>query len=258
MASPFLPWELSARPWFCCHGAMSRDDGADFALTEDTGGSRGAGDTGRSLPEQLYLLACDEAKERLQLGKRELLARVLRAAALIDLTERGCLRDENGRARAVGDRRTGDPVLDDVLRDVAQERPKKWKPLVERHRRRTFDAVERQLAAAGAITVERRALRPTRVVVRDADEVAVLRKTAAGILHGELAPSRIPPRQAALAVLAAMGEVPGVTTGRERRRLKKRIDALSERAGAAAPALKKAIKAMKVAASASAGAAGAS
>jgi hypothetical protein len=236
---------------------MNRGDGAVTAHTDP-------GRSARSLPGELYLLACDPEKERQQLGKRELLVRVVRAAALIDLTERGCLRDESGRARAVGDRRTGDPVLDEVLRDIAEERPRRWKPLVERHRRRTFTALEQQLQRDGSVAFERRALRPTRIRVRDGDEVAALRKAAAETLHGRLAAAEVPPRRAALTVLAALGEVPGVTTGRERRKLKKRIDALSEQAGAAGPALLKAIKAMQAAqagvaaAAASGGAAGGS
>ncbi|MGH3313827.1 MAG: GOLPH3/VPS74 family protein, partial [Streptomyces sp.] len=217
----------------------------------------------RSLPVELYLLACDTEKERLT--KPDVLKNVLRAAVLIELTERGCLTDEDGKARTVGDRRTGDPVLDESLRDIAeQNRPRKWKALVQMHRKQGFQALEQQLERDRAVAIERRTWRSDRVVVKDAGRLKQLRAEAVETLTSDRPVKDFTPRQAALTALAALGELPHVTTGKDRRRHKQRIKDLTERAGEAGPALKKALDSMQMAttiavtSAATAGAAGSS
>lgn len=199
-----------------------------------------------SLPVELYLLACDTAKDRVT--QRDVLGNVLRAAVLVELTERGCLTDEDGKARTVGDRRTGDPLLDEALRAIAAEnRPRRWKTLVQRSRKQAFQAVEQQLERERVISVERHTLRSDRVAVKDPRLVKGLRAEAVETLTSARPVKDFTPRQAALAALAALGRLPTVTSGKDRRHHKDRIKALTERAGEAGPALKKALDAMQVA-----------
>jgi hypothetical protein len=202
----------------------------------------------------LYLLACDTEKDKLT--KRDVLGSVLRAAVLVELTDRGCLTDEDGKARTVGDRRTGDPLLDDALRGIAAEkRPRKWKALVQRNRKQTFQAVEQQLEKDRAIRVERRTWLYDKVVVKDTALAQRLRAEASETLTGGRPVAEFSTRQAALTALAAVGGLPTVTSGKERREHKQRIKALTERAGEAGPALKKALDDMQIATSAAVGAA---
>ena len=201
---------------------------------------------GHSLPVELYLLACDTEKEKLT--KRDVLGNVLRAAVLIELTDRGCLTDEGGKARTVGDRRTGDPLLDEALRGIAADkRPRKWKALVQQHRKQTFQSVEQYLERERLISIERRTWRWDRVVVKDNALAKRLCGEAVETLTSERPVEQFSTHQAALTALAAIGELPTVTSGKERREHKKRIKALTERAGQAGPALKKALDEMQIA-----------
>ncbi|WP_314175569.1 GOLPH3/VPS74 family protein [Streptomyces winkii] len=209
---------------------------------------------GRSLPAELYLLACDTEKEKLT--KRDVLGSVLRAAVLVELTDRGCLTDEDGRARTVGDRRTGDPLLDEALRGIAAERrPRKWKTLVQRNRKQTFQAVEQQLEKERVIRVERRTWLYDKVAVKDTARAKRLHAEAHETLTGGRPVEEFSTRQAALTALAAVGGFPTVVSGKDRREHKKRIKALTERAGEAGPALKKALDDMQIATGAAMGAA---
>lgn len=202
-----------------------------------------------SLPQALYLLACDAEAEKLT--KRSVIGHVLRAAVLVELAERGCIRDEDGRARPVGDRRTGEPVLDEAVRAIAErKRPGKWKALINEDRKQTLQAVENALVKAGAITVEPRTWRYPRIVVRTPERIVALRDAVRGTLHADVPVESVPPRAAALVALSAVAQLPGVLTGKERRQHKERIKALTEQAGEAAPALKKVMDEMQVAASA--------
>lgn len=206
----------------------------------------------RSLPAELYLLACDTEKERLT--KREVLGNVLRAAVLVELTDRGCLTDEDGKAKTVGDRRTGDPLLDEALRGIAAERrPRRWKTLVQQQRKQTFQAVEQQLEKSGAIRVERRTWLSDKVAVKDTARVEQLRDEVSETLTGGRPVAEFSTRQAALTALAAVSGLPTVTTYKDRREHKKRIKALTERAGEAGPALKKALDDMQIATGAAIG-----
>lgn len=207
-----------------------------------------------SLPAKLYLLAFDP--DRGKLTKRDVLGHVLRAAVLVELTERGCLTDDGGRARTVGDRRTGEPMLDDALRWIAgQDRPRKWKTLVQRQRRETFQAVQQQLVRDGVVSVEHRTWLPDRVAVRYAGLIKALRAEAAATLDGGPA-QEYTPCQAALVALSAAGKLPSVP-GADRRRQRKRIKELTERSGEAGIALRKALAERQAAVAGSAASAGA-
>lgn len=208
----------------------------------------------RTLPEELYLLACDIEKEKLT--KRDVIGNVLRAAVLIELTDRGCLVDDDGKARPAGDRRTGDPVLDAALRAIAEDRrPRKWKALVQQQRKQNFQAVEEKLERDRVISIERRTWRYDRIEVKDTALAKRLRAEAVETLTSGRPVEEFSTRQAALTALAAVGGLPTVTSGKDRREHKKRIKALTERAGQAGPALKRALDDMQIATAVAVGAA---
>src|SRR5215471_6548508 len=105
-----------------------------------------------SLPARLYLLAYDTEKNRVTAQSR--LGLVLRAAALADLYLTGRVTDENGKARAAGDRRpAGDPLLDEVLQQVAEHRPRSWQGWIA-HGHPAIRTVRTQLEDERYIRVE--------------------------------------------------------------------------------------------------------
>jgi hypothetical protein len=189
-----------------------------------------------SLPARLYLLAYDTEKNRVTAQSR--LGLVLWAAALADLYLAGRVTDENGKARATGDRRpTGDPLLDQVLQQLAEHRPRSWQGWIARGQP-AVRTVRAQLEAGLCIRVEHRRILPDRVELRDrtavqryADELrAELRRPA----------SRTEPRTAAVLALAARGEISTLISRSERREHQQHLDELAVYTGPIAEALRKA------------------
>jgi len=189
-----------------------------------------------SLPARLYLLAYDTEKNRITAQSR--LGLVLRAAALADLYLAGRVTDENGKVRATGDRRpVGDPLLDEVLQQLAEHRPRSWQGWIA-HGHPAVRTVRTQLEVGRCIRVEHRMILPDRVelldrsaVQRYADELrAELRRPA----------SRTEPRTAAVLALAARGEIATVISRSERREHRQYLDELAVCTGPIADALRKA------------------
>lgn len=197
-----------------------------------------------SLPDRMYLLAYDT--ERNRLTGRSQLGLVLRAAALAELYLGEHLTDDRDRPRATGRRPTGDPLLDDLLRQIADGRPKAWYRWIGRREYATVRAVRDRLEAGRQISVTRRMLLPAKVELGDrravtqyADSVrAALRRPAA---HAE-------PRTAAVLALAARGEIKTVVSRRERREQRERLDELAVYTGPVADALRKALRNKRAAA----------
>jgi len=196
-----------------------------------------------SLPARLYLLACDAEKNRVTAQSQ--LGLVLRAAALVDLYLAGLVTDENGKVRAVGDRRpTGDPLLDELLRQIAehQPQPRSWHGWIARGQP-AVRTVRMQLEAGCCIRVERRMLRPDRVELLDRSAV----QQYADELRGELRQhaSGIEARSAAVLALAARGEIATVISRSERREHRQYLDELAVHTGPIADALRKAWRTKK-------------
>jgi hypothetical protein len=194
-----------------------------------------------SLPARLYLLAYDTEKNRMTAQSQ--LGLVLRAAALADLYLAGRVTDENGKAHATNDRRpTGDPVLDEVLEQLAEQRPRSWHGWIARGRP-AVGTVRAQLEDGLSIRVEHRRILPDKVVLLDqsavqryADELrAELRQPAA----------RTEPRTAAVLALAARGEIGRVISRSERREHRQYLDELAVYTGPIADALRKAWQSKK-------------
>ena len=199
----------------------------------------------RSLPARLYLLAYDVEKERVT--ARPQLGLVLRAAALADLYLDERLADDDGKAKVTAARPTGDPVLDAVIRQVAESNPRPWRRWVRADERRIVREVRDQLEKGRWIKVERRRLLPDRVSLRERRQV----KRYAAEVKAALRPaSHADPRTTAALVLAACGELPTVLTRRGRREHERRLEELSDQVWPVARALEKAVRQKRSTASA--------
>lgn len=197
----------------------------------------------RTIPEEIYLLAVGG---RPRLRGREL-AVVVRGALLADLSLRGCLIEENGQVRPSPTKRTGDPLLDEALHTMSEQRPRSWKGWVKREDRRTVQAVRTRLARTGGVReVPGRTLGvipTTKVTVTDPAEVAALRSSLRDAVTGSRAVST---EDAVLVSLVVAGELRSVLRRREARDHRERIAEFTERAGEAVPALRDVVKQIKM------------
>ncbi|OON81813.1 GOLPH3/VPS74 family protein [Streptomyces tsukubensis] len=202
-----------------------------------------------SLPAKLYLLAWDPARDRVTGASH--LHHLVRAGALTELAMSGLLTDDSGIATPTSDRRTGDTALDSLLELIEESRPRSWKKWVTSRAGVTLDAVREGLVAAGLLRTRRKRVfgvfPSTAYVVTDRALVGDLHERARSVLRSTGPVSEVSDEDAALVALATAGELRTVATGREARRHKKRIEELTERVGAAAPALRKVIKEVRTA-----------
>jgi hypothetical protein len=206
-----------------------------------------------TLPAKLYLLAWDPDRQRL--SHRDDLGYLLRGAILTDLSLRGCVRDDDGHVRASGTKRTGDRVLDDMLREISDDRPRGWGAWVRRRAGATLVAVEDQLVASGVVAVDVRrvlGLFPRRRAT--VTEPVALRAAVRDAALGDRPVSSLSEADAALVALVVAGDLRTVLSRRERKDNAERIAACTERSGKAAPALRRVLTSVKAArASAAAG-----
>ena len=208
------------------------------------------------LSASMFLLAYDPTKERLT--SRGQLGLIMRAAALAELHFAGHLVDQDGRVGAVGNPNLGDPVLAAVFADVsAGRRPRTWAYWVQHHSRGFPDLVRDQLIEARLIRAEKRRIlglftRQT-ITLRDARARGRLADRVRRVLRGGEPVDRVDLQDATTVALAAAGELDILIDRRQRREYKRRIEALSERVGPAAPALRKALASQRAAAASAAG-----
>lgn len=207
-----------------------------------------------SLPARLYLLAFDQRRDRLRPGLGSVFGRLLRGGALVDLNVRGLLGvdpSQDRKVRATGTRRTGDPLLDTVLREVAETPGRGWSALVRRDNRWTRRAVRDQLAADRRIAAEPDrvlGLLPiTRVRLLDRAGAQALRAQVRGVVLGDVEVARIPLPEAALAALVVVGELRPAISGREAWGRRGRVRELTNLAQDAVPALKPVIRQIRAA-----------
>ncbi len=202
-----------------------------------------------SLPARAFLLAYDIDKHKLT---GDQLSLVVRGALLIELNLRGCLTDdEDGRVRASGTLRTGDDVLDGVLRSIGESKPRSWRSWLRRAGRPTLAAVRGQLASAGVIRVEfERVLGifpRTRVTVPDVTPVRTLRDSLRAAVTGT---ARVSTEDAVLVALVAVGQLHATLSRQDRKANSARIGELTEQATAAVPPLPRVLRQIKAARSA--------
>lgn len=208
-----------------------------------------------TLPVAMLLLAWDPGKQRFTQGQD--LGILLRGAVLADLSLRGCVSDDEGKVRASGSKRTGDRVLDDVLREMSDDRPRSWGTWVQRRRGATLAAVQDQLASARVVTVEERRL----LGIFPKRKVTLIDPNAAATAHAEFDAAvtgtrPVTDRDAALVSLVAAGDLRSALSRSARKRYADLVTACAERTGPAAPALRRLMRGVKSARAAARAASG--
>ncbi|AZS83805.1 GPP34 family phosphoprotein [Streptomyces griseoviridis] len=197
-----------------------------------------------SLPARLYLLAWDVRRSEVTDGP------LVRAGALVELSRRGLLVDDDGIATPADlDTETGDAVLDGLLELVRESRPHRWRSWVTPHARVTLDAVREQLTADGFVSAERKRVlgvfpSVTYTLARRS-AVTALSEEAAELLTGPVPVAEVSDRDAALVALAMAGQL--LPAGEHARG-----EALTARAGAAVPGLRSVLAELRPAIGASA------
>jgi hypothetical protein len=190
----------------------------------------------QSLPELLYLLSIDLAKHKQ--SDRQKIGYIVRAAALTELGLRGSVADADGKVQVRRDASTGDPLLDSVLHEIADDRQRSWKDWVRRRERQTLDALENQLKGTGAITIEKHVVLGDKIWVTDVASVRALQKELLDTLTGGQSIDLLEPRTIALAALTANGELSTAIPDKVRKAHKDRVRTLTDQTGPAAGALK--------------------
>ena len=196
-----------------------------------------------SLPARLYLLAYDLGRARFR-GHVDV---AVRAAALEELRLQGHLYDEAGKVRVHDPRPLADPVLDAVLREAGEGRPRPWKHWISARSRQTGRAVRDQLDDRLYLRVEHRRILGifphATVTARDPRVIEQLQRTAVAALTRGPTVSHVDPREAALVAFAALAQFDSIFPRRLRREHKARIVEFVDRVAPVAPALKKVIEA---------------
>jgi hypothetical protein len=200
-----------------------------------------------SLPARLCLLAWDPARPAAT-GSGHL-ADLVRAGALTELAQRGLLTDDDGIATPVDlDSRTGDAVLDGLLELVRESCPHSWRTWVRLRARVTLDAVREQLVAEGYLRAEKKRVLGVFPSVEYALErvtaVDALREETRQVLQGPPPDAETSERDAALVALAAAADL---LPEQDVRAHERRVEELTERAGAAAPGLRKIVREVRTA-----------
>ncbi|MFD9824958.1 GOLPH3/VPS74 family protein [Streptomyces violascens] len=189
---------------------------------------------------RMYLAAYDTAAGALY--DRTRAGFLLRVAVLGELASLGRITDSAGEVRVTDTGRTDDPVLDHALDGIAAHR-RTWKAWVRSDRRETLAAVEDRLTALGVIRVEERPVfaRAARreVTVLDAAGVRALQAGLTERLRGE---GPVEPYDAVVLALASAGRVRHLVSHADARAHKDRLDALTGRLDAIAPALGRAVR----------------
>ncbi|MFF4501378.1 GPP34 family phosphoprotein [Streptomyces sp. NPDC001401] len=207
-----------------------------------------------SLPARLYLLAWDT--NTTEVTGAAGLPHLVRAGALTELAQRGLLVDEDGIATPADmDSLTGDAALDGLLELVRESRPHRWRTWVTLHARVTLDAVREQLTAEGYLRAQKKRVLgvfpSVEHVLAQAAVVDALREEARQVLEGPVSVADVSGRDAAVVALAAAAELRTLVPGKDRKRHHARVAELTERSGAAAPALRKIVTEVQTAVTAS-------
>ncbi|GGU18921.1 GOLPH3/VPS74 family protein [Streptomyces violascens] len=189
---------------------------------------------------RMYLAAYDTAAGALY--DRTRTGFLLRFAVLAELASLGCIADSAGEVRVTDTGRAGDPVLDHVLDGVGAHR-RTWKAWVRSDRRETLDHVEDRLAALDVIRVEERPVfaRAARREVRVLDAAGV-RALQTGLIEQLRGEGPVEPYDAVVLALVSAGGVRHLVSHADARAHKDRLDALTGRLDAIAPALGRAVR----------------
>jgi hypothetical protein len=203
-----------------------------------------------ALPAQLYLLAYDLGRQRLAPGSE--LGLVVRAGALEELRLSGIITDDRGKVRVPAPRQLTDPILNGVLREISDSRPRTWQYWVSARERPTLRAVRDDLDSRRYIRVEHRRVLGifpwTTVTPREPRIIQHLQETVLTTLADHHPVTDLDPRTAALISFANTAALSAVLPRALRRVHKGRIAEVIDRVQPVTIALRKAIRAKQAAA----------
>lgn len=205
-----------------------------------------------ALPAQLYLLAYDLGRQRFPQGSE--LGLVVRAGALEELRLAGLIIDDGGKVRVPVPRQLTDPILNGVLREISDSRPRSWQHWVSARESPTVRAVRDDLDSRRYIRVEHRRVLGifpwTTVTPREPGIIQQLQRTVLTTLDDHRPVTDLDPRVAALISFANTAALGAVLPRALRRVYKGRIAEIIDRVQPVTVALRKAIRAKQAAASA--------
>jgi hypothetical protein len=207
----------------------------------------------QTLHAQLFLLAYDRCRGRLDGNDRWRFGLALRTAMLTDLYLSGHLADEDDRPRSVGVTRHWDPLLQAALDDIVDNEPKDWMHAVARDQRHAPGLVRSQLESDGRLWVQRHRLvgiiPRARLRLQDDDLVRGLAAQVVTALRNAIAGRPAGERPLAVGLIGTLGQLPTVFGFDEASRRYSELEDLVDRGIAPITAMRRVIDAVHRAAS---------
>ena len=168
----------------------------------------------QTLHGQLFLLAYDRCRRRLDGNDRWRFGLALRTAMLTDLYLTGHLTTEADRPGSVAVTRPNDPLLRAVLDEIGDNEPRDWMHAVARDQREVPGIVCSQLEAGGWLWVQRRRVLgivpSARLRLDDEDLVCGLAELVTTGLRNAIGGRPAEERPLAVGLIGALGQLPTV------------------------------------------------
>ena len=187
----------------------------------------------QTLHGQLFLLAYDRFRGRVDGDSRWRFGLALRTAMLTDLYLTGHLRDVDGRPSPVGATDPDDPLLRAALDEIGITEHQSWTRAVAHDQRKVPGFVRCHLEAVGWLSVQRRRVLgivpTTRVLLHGHDRVSSLEHRVAAALRDAIAGRPADERLVAVGLIGALGELPTVFDFEEASRHCRELEDLVDR-----------------------------
>jgi hypothetical protein len=215
---------------------------------EDAAGDRMTAELPQTLHTQLFLLAYDRYRERLDGDDRWRFGLALRTAMLTDLYLTGHLIDDNDRPRPVDAPLPRNPLLCAVLDDIRDNEPQDWMNALARDQRTTSRIVRSELEAHGWLWVQRRRtlgiIPCARLKLYDENLVSGLAARVVSALRDAIAGRPAEERTLAVGLIGALGQLPTVFDLDEASRHSSELEDLVDRAIAPISGMRRVIDAV--------------
>jgi hypothetical protein len=199
----------------------------------------------QTLHGQLFLLAYDRRRNRVDGDDRWRFGLALRTAMLTDLYLTDHVQDEEGMPCPVGISRPDDPVLGAALDDIGDNAPKNWAQAVAHDQRKVPRLVRSQLEAAGWLLVQRRRMLgiipSARLRLHDEDLVSGLADQVTAALCHAIDGRPADERLLAVGLIGALGQLPTVVSFEEASRRQEELEDLVDRGVPPIPGMRQVI-----------------